>query len=479
MIKRLKNIAQVKAGNSAPNKDTFSKSGIPFVRAGSLEFLVRNESIDDCEKIGEAEAKSLNLNLFPKGSILFAKSGMSAKMGRIYQLPSDAFVVSHLAVIIPEQTIVSSSYLKYYFIGNPPMHLIRDEAYPSIRLSDIGEVELDLPDLDTQNKIVAILDRVSELVQKRMESVKLLDDLLDAQFYFSFGEPYQNLLQWPTKLLDEITLNIKSGWSIGGDQRQKDEDELGVLKVSAVTSGIFKPEEHKAVPKENITRELVTPKKGDLLFSRANTIELVGATCIVDKDYDDLFLPDKLWRIDVNESIVTKEYVKAVLTSPIYRKNFVRTATGSSGSMLNISQTKFKSAEIPIPSLKAQKKYSQLFWSIHTKKTSLLKSLSDINLLQSSILQKAFSGKIDFDVKTELDTLLKDIDLDNPKNDLISISTNEEYIISLIERLNNQDFENQKLYNKAKHVAFQLLKNEERLAQRFDQKSQSLKLVLK
>lgn len=479
MITRLKNIAQVKAGNSAPNKDTFSASGIPFIRAGSLEFLVRNESIDNCEKIGETEAKSLNLNLFPKGSILFAKSGMSAKMGRFYQLPSDAFVVSHLAVIIPEETKVSSSYLKYYFIGKPPIHLIRDEAYPSIRLSDIGEVELDLPDLDTQNKIVAILDKASELVQKRLESVKLLDDLLHAQFYFSFGEPYQNPLQWPTKLLDEITLNIKSGWSIGGDQRQKDEDELGVLKVSAVTSGIFKPEEHKAVQKENITKELVTPKKGDLLFSRANTIELVGATCIVDKNYDDLFLPDKLWRIDVDESIVTKEYVKAVLTSPIYRKNFVRTATGSSGSMLNISQAKFKAAQIPIPTIESQRKYSELFWKIQKQKDILLRSLKEINVLHSSILQSAFSGNLDFDVKTELDVLLKEIDLQKPENDLYSIVSNEEYVNSLVERLNTQAFENQDLYDKAKHAAFQLLRTDEILTQKYDETSKSLKLEVK
>ncbi len=43
MAELLKNIAKVTAGNSAPNKDEFSKRGIPFIRAGSLEFLVRHQ----------------------------------------------------------------------------------------------------------------------------------------------------------------------------------------------------------------------------------------------------------------------------------------------------------------------------------------------------------------------------------------------------------------------------------------------------
>ena len=76
-------------------------------------------------------------------------------------------------------------------------------------------------------------------------------------------------------------------------------------------------------------------------------------------------------------------------------------------------------------------------------------------------------------------SLLEEIDLQKSENDLFSIITNEEYLLSLVNRLNSQEFESQELYDKAKHVAFQLLKGEERLAQEYDEKSKSLKLVVK
>ena len=97
----------------------------------------------------------------------------------------------------------------------------------------------------------------------------------------------------------------------------------------------------------------------------------------------------------------------------------------------------------------------------------------------NSILQRSFSGKLDLNVSVELDALLEEIDLQKPENDLFSIITNEEYLLSLVNRLNNQEFENQDLYDKAKHVAFQLLKEEERLAQEYDEQSKILKLVIK
>ena len=83
-IKKLNDIAKISAGQTAPKNNFFTEEGIPFVRAGSLEFLERGESIDLCEKISEENAKTCKLKLYPANSILFAKSGMSANKGRIY-----------------------------------------------------------------------------------------------------------------------------------------------------------------------------------------------------------------------------------------------------------------------------------------------------------------------------------------------------------------------------------------------------------
>src|SRR5690606_21782726 len=94
-------------------------------------------------------------------------------------------------------------------------------------------------------------------------------------------------------------------------------------------------------------------------------------------------------------------------------------------------------------------------------KTNLISNAEIVQSLFNATLQNAFSGKLNLDISVELDALLEEIDLQKPVNDLYSIVSNEEYINSLVERLNTQDFENQNLYDKAKHAAFQLLKTDE------------------
>ncbi len=113
---------QVFAGSSAPqDKAVFVSEGIPFVRAGSLENLCSGGSLDDCEQINREIGTKLKLRLAPAGTILFAKSGMSAMKDRVYCLPREAYVVSHLAGLIPSES-VDSRYLAYWFLINP--HLV-------------------------------------------------------------------------------------------------------------------------------------------------------------------------------------------------------------------------------------------------------------------------------------------------------------------------------------------------------------------
>lgn len=479
---KLKDIAEVSAGDSAPSKDDFSLDGIPFIRASSLAFLTNGESIEKCEKIDRQLATKNKLRLFPKHSVIFAKSGMSAKMGRVYELPTDSFVVNHLAVLQTNANLINSSFLKYYFSYKPPFHLIRDDAYPSIKLSDIRLIEIDLPDIITQNKIVSVLDKVNSLIKKRVDSIEILNNLLNATFLHMFGEPYQNSKKWETKAIGLVISDIKTGWSANGEQRERNENEFGVLKISSVTSGEFRSGEHKAVAQNQVKRKIITPIKGDLLFSRANTFDLVGATCIVDKDYPRLFLPDKLWKIEVNNELVKSEYLKSVLSSPIFRKNLARTATGSSGSMLNISQQKFRMVRLPIPPIAEQKKYTSIFWKIFHLKEKKKLILGDLLILSKSISQKAFNGKLNFDIEIELDGLIREIDLLKKDNDLSKIIGDVSYLQRLVDKLNGQEFKDRDLYDKAKHGVFQLMAVEEenkRIIQEYDSINKSLRLTLR
>ena len=204
MSKTIGEFCQVFAGSSAPqDKAVFVSEGIPFVRAGSLEHLCRGGSLDDCEQINREIGTKLKLKLAPAGTILFAKSGMSAMKDRVHCLPREAYVVSHLAGLIPNES-VDSRYLAYWFHVNPPSRLINDPAYPSIRLSDISKMKFDPPSLNKQKRIISILDKANEIKNESDKAQILREDLVQSLFYDMFGDPVANPMDWQIQVLGDV-----------------------------------------------------------------------------------------------------------------------------------------------------------------------------------------------------------------------------------------------------------------------------------
>ena len=192
----LKELATITAGQSAPKPELFSKEGFPFVRAGSLEELIAGKKESDLELISIDIAEALRLRLYPAGSILFAKSGMSATKNRFYQLKTPAYVVSHLAILIPKDCLFVD-YIRHVLIKYPPSSLIKDLAYPAISLGDIQDFKVPVPDdSDDQIRIATLLSKVENFISRRREQLKQLDELLKSVFLEMFGDPVRNEKGW-------------------------------------------------------------------------------------------------------------------------------------------------------------------------------------------------------------------------------------------------------------------------------------------
>ena len=174
------------------------------------------------------------------------------------------------------------------------------------------------------------------------------------------------------------------------------EGELGVLKISAVTSGRFNSQENKFVHGDDIPdgKRLVFPKKGDLLFSRANTRELVAATCIVQDDCENAFLPDKLWNIKTDSSVLLPEFLNCLIWEPKFKETLTSQATGTSGSMLNISKGKLEATDAIFPCISIQYRFRAVYWKMQKTIISLNHFLDESEYSFSSLSQRAFSGHL-------------------------------------------------------------------------------------
>jgi type I restriction enzyme S subunit len=150
--------------------------------------------------------------------------------------------------------------------------------------------------------------------------------------------------------LGALVERLNSGVSVNGEDRAAQSDELGVLKISAVTSGTFDPTEHKVVNSAELERVRVSPLRGRIIVSRSNTADLVGASAYVHDDHPRLFLSDKLWQVEPrNPGKVHMPWLAQWLGSAHVRSLLSKLATGTSGSMKNISKDAFLGLTVDVP----------------------------------------------------------------------------------------------------------------------------------
>lgn len=211
-----------------------------------------------------------------------------------------------------------------------------------VRFRDLAEVEIPLPPLEVQKEIVAEMEGYQKVIDGARAVVE------DYKPHIPVDPA------WPMVELSRIIARLESGVSVNSSNRASAIGEIGVLKTSCVTSGVFAPEENKAVLPQEVSR-VKCPVRGDsIIISRMNTEALVGANAYVDRDYDNLFLPDRLWQAVITSSAFKTRYIQHVIASDVYRSRISAMCGGTSGSMKNIAKPQLLSLTLPIPPLATQ-----------------------------------------------------------------------------------------------------------------------------
>ncbi len=160
---------------------------------------------------------------------------------------------------------------------------------------------------------------------------------------------------WIWVKLGAIAHSIESGWSPNCESHPREGEDWGVLKISAVTWGVFQPDENKALPSGVEARPHCEVQSGDFLMSRANTAELVAKSVIVRETPPRLMMNDKLLRIVFSPNI-SLDYVNLVNNSAPSRTYYESVASGTSVSMRNVSRENVTNLPIPLPPLAEQKR---------------------------------------------------------------------------------------------------------------------------
>ncbi|MCC8284328.1 restriction endonuclease subunit S [Escherichia fergusonii] len=172
-------------------------------------------------------------------------------------------------------------------------------------------------------------------------------------------KPFELPEGWEWCRLGDLALKSEAGWSPQCENEPRSGNQWGVLKISAVTWGEYRPQENKALPAHLLPRQEYEVKDNDFLISRANTSELVARSVVVPENPPiNLMLSDKIIRFEFS-SFANPYYINLVNNSVFSRKYYKDVAGGTSSSMKNVSRNQVSELVIALPCYKEQLKITE------------------------------------------------------------------------------------------------------------------------
>jgi len=340
------------------------------------------------EQITDTAIKECNMPLVKKGTLLMS---FKLSVGKVGIAENDLYTNEAIAALKIIDSNVDKKYLAYS-LQTLEFGKSGDRAVKGITLNKtkLNNLQIPLPPLPTQRRIAAILDKADALRRKNQQLLAAYDELLHATFLDMFGDPVTNPHQF---LVGEIG-DLVSSVNYGTSSKSSENGRFPYLRMNNITfSGEMDFSDLKYIDLSEKEEEKYLVKKGDLLFNRTNSKELVGKTAVF-KESNNMAIAGYIIRVRTN-SRANSDYISSYLNSK-YGKAILRNLCKSIVGMANINAKELQKIKILIPPIALQNQFAQIVENIEAQKATLKKNIAESENLFNCLVQKAFSGPGDF-----------------------------------------------------------------------------------
>ena len=385
---RLGDVCSFFSGTGFPNAYQGQKTGkYPFYKVGDISknvLLGNRELIFSDNYIEDDTVQTIKGTVLPPKTVVFAKIGEALRLNRRAITNCYCLVDNNAMGILADNTVLDELYFYYFMCSVDLQHYCESTTVPSVRKTRIAEIEIPLPPFEEQRRIAALLDKVSDLIAKRRAQLDKLDLLVKARFVEMFGDQYTNPKGWETGTIRDVVSEVKYGTS-------RPAVEGGTYKYLRMGNITFDGHldlndlKHIDIPESEIEKCMV--KKGDVLFNRTNSKELVGKTCVFDLD-EPMVIAGYIIRIRVNERVLP-DYLSAVLNSK-YGKRTLADMCKTIVGQANINAKELQNIAILIPPVELQCQFSQFVNQVNKLASNINSSLEKLETLKKALMQQYF-----------------------------------------------------------------------------------------
>ena len=295
-----------------------------------------------------------------------------------YRVSGKCWVNNHAHVLKPKAGL-DVDYLCYSLMFYKVDGMVNGATRQKLTQAAMRKMKIPSRSMKEQLHIVDELNRILKIKEQRQQELTLLDALIKARFVELFGDLK------PTTTIARYISELRGGKSLAGTEECKNK----VLKTGASTFGWFDPEQYKYLPTDYEPLPEHKVETGDVIISRMNTPELVGACSYVFEAPEDMYYPDRLWKV-IPQAETNPIFLWQLLWDREIRRQIKEKSGGTSGTMHNISKPKLLEIKCIDAPIEFQEQFADFVKQVDKSKVAVQKALDETQILFDSLMQKYF-----------------------------------------------------------------------------------------
>lgn len=372
---RLKDIFDLQMGKtpSRSNPDYWNTKDNKWI---SIADLTKTEKyiLDTKEYLSDVAIKESGIKIIPANTVVMSfKLSIGKTAITKEQMYSNeaimAFHDKHIVDILPEYIFYLFKYRNWDEDSNKAV------KGKTLNKATLSEIEVEICAIEKQREIVAVLDKMTLLLESRKTEIELLDDLVRARFVELFGHPDTNEKGWKMNTFGDIC-TVRQGLQIPISKRltEYDDDCYEYITVQYLHGG--KEREYIKSPKAT-----VICTKDDILMTRTGNTGLV-VTGVEGVFHNNFFL------IDFDRNRYDKDFLVQYLNLDTIQADILRRAGTSTIPDLNHGE--FYKIPVFEPLIGVQHQFKAFLKQVDKSKAAVQKALDETQLLFDSLMQEYF-----------------------------------------------------------------------------------------
>lgn len=293
----------------------------------------------------------------------------------------DALLNQRVCKIAAKQDIIDEEYLQYA-LSRRLKHIEEKTAFVTVKhlsAKTLSNLKLEVPSQVEQIKIAQIISKISKAINTKKDELRKLDELIKARFVEMFGNYPNNEKSWPVGKIKDLVLDVRYGTSKKATDGTS--GKYPYLRMNNITyDGNLNLSDLKTIdlPLEDL--EKYTVQKGDLLFNRTNSRDLVGKTCVYDLDKT-MVLAGFIIRVRLDTTVANPVFVSKFLNTG-YSKLLLRTICKNASGQSNINAKEMQNIKIYVPPISLQNEFANFVQQVDKSKFENIVYLNKMLLMK-------------------------------------------------------------------------------------------------